>query len=157
MTVLTVAEVNRTYDLVVFDGAVATGEAQLSMQLAADGQGGKVCTGIQKLAQAFLVELLTEKGSVLYDPDAGTVFMIEARQGYFRTPTDVASAFNRSVMDIKAKFSALERATDPLDEQFSDADILSIIVQGDRVTLRIQLWSKALETRPIVLPVTLTP
>ena len=69
----TVADyVGRTIDVLAYDGAVPAGEVLLEQIMAQPGEGGKIATGMQKLAQRFILELFTETGSQLYFPNRGT-------------------------------------------------------------------------------------
>ena len=65
----TVADyIGRTVDVSAFHGVEATGEVQLRQVLAETESSGLVITGIQKLAQRFVLEFLTDQGSMKYLP-----------------------------------------------------------------------------------------
>lgn len=144
----------RTSDMVVFHGVQPTGDRQLTMALAEDRTSGAVVTGPQKVVQRFVLELLREKGTRLFDP-AGTDFMTEARQGYWRTPVDVMGAFARAVIDIREILNNEESTADPDDERFSDAILQSVQIQGDTVSLVIKIVTLAGDSRSFVFPLPL--
>lgn len=143
---------SRRVDVLAFAGARRTGEVLLEQALAAAGKGGEITAGIQKLAQWFLLELLTERGSLTYAPDQGTYFMQEARQGYLRTASDVQGAFARAVYAITLALQDDETEDDPDDERFHSAELLAITVSGTGASLTVRLLSKAGVYRDILLP-----
>ncbi len=77
--------IGRKVDVLAFQGPVPVGEVLLTQSLALEGTGGMVTTGINFLAQRFLIELLTERGSIPHWPIRGTTFMTEIRSQFVRT------------------------------------------------------------------------
>lgn len=142
----------RSVDLLLYDGMRATGDTLLTPALARPGQSGAEIAGIQKLAQRFLLELLTPAGSLQYLPARGCGFMDEARQGGWRTEADVEQAFYASLLGIRRNLVGEESANDPYDERFSDARLLSVSVTIDQVTLTIQVTSLAGTSRTVLFP-----
>ena len=153
----TVADyLGRIVDVLAFPGAKAQGEALLKQELASKDHSGYVCTGIQKLAQRFLLELLTEKGSMKYLPSRGTSFMIVARQGRLLTELDVRQEFNLALVDIERNLQAEENTTMPTDEQYDGSSLLSITIQPGFLSLRINVRSRAGTNRAVILPLPVT-
>ncbi len=144
--------VGRTSDLLMIDGASLTREQQLSQVLALPGNSGALITGIEKLSQRFLLELLTELGSLRYLPSRGCLFLIEARQGLWRSAGDVIASFNSSLLLVKRNLMADELDTDPDDERFGEAELESVSMTHDLAVLRVNLTSLAGETRKIIYP-----
>lgn len=56
-------------------------------------EGGLLVTGVNKLAQRVIVELMTERGSLQYQPLRGTGFPSSLRSKQNYTETDVLAAF----------------------------------------------------------------
>src|SRR5688572_29365121 len=100
--------VDRTVDVLAYHGGKAQGTVLLEQALALDGTSGKITAGIQKLAQRFMIELLTEKGSLKYLPNRGTDFMIDARAGRLQTSQDVFASFSAAVVDLKTNLQVEE-------------------------------------------------
>lgn len=141
----------RTVDYLAFDNAKKTGEALLNQTLAE--RSGALITGIEKLVQRFLIELLTEKGSLDYDLNRGTFFMTQLRSGVVRTSQELFAAFSSAEVDVRNNLRLEEDAdTDPDDEQYSLAILQNASLLGDTATLTIQVMSGAGESRTVIYP-----
>lgn len=152
---MTVAQfVGRTSDLLIFHGDFPGREQVVKQTLCPDGTGGYLCTGVQKLAQRVLLLLLTKKGSVRFDPEYGSIFMILAEAGGFRTVADVEQAFYGSKLDLTRQLSAAELDTDPLDERLDALELLNVTVAPGFVSLRIQMVTQAGSTYTFIAPIT---
>mgnify|MGYP000877176217 CR=1 FL=1 len=114
--------VGRKVDLLAFHG-YDSGDpsAPLEQSLAPDGTGGAVVAGVEKLAQRFLVELLTERGSLPYAAARGCSILSEARQGGWRSAGDVTRSFYSSLVDVRRTLLGLESDSDPDDERYASA------------------------------------
>lgn len=148
--------VGRQADLLAFDDATAAGEAQLRLALVYPGSAGALTTGIQKLVQRFLLELLTDRGSLQYLPFRGTSFLMRLRAGYVRTSQELFSEFTAAELLIRSNLRLEEIATDPLDERYRNAALLQATLDGDTAQLKIQITSQAGESRQIVYPLRTT-
>lgn len=142
----------RTVDYLAFDDAKATGNTLLTQTLVKAGQSGALITGIEKLVQRFLVELLTEQGSLDYLPGRGTFFMTALRAGVVRTSQDLFSAFSSAEVDIRNNLRQEEDITDPADERYGSAELISASLFGDTATLSIRVLSVAGESRNVIYP-----
>ena len=147
----------RVYDVLAFQGARLLGPVQLEQILFTEAAAGMLCTGIQKLAQRWVLEFLTEAGSIFYLPNRGTKFMTQFRQGVLRTEVDVFIAFNFAMNDIELNLPAEELDTDPLDERYASATLDSVTITTGTVVLHVTLQSLAGTDREIILPVATTP
>ena len=145
----------RTVDVLAFRGQTPTGTALLAQDLLSGG--GQICTGIVKLAQWFVLELLRIQGSAPFDADGGTLFYQRLASGRFRTDTDVYVAFGFAVGDITARARQVETAATPLDEQFAAAVLDAVTVAPGKVTLHVALTSAAGTARQVILPIPFTP
>lgn len=146
----------RTYDVLAFRGAVEHGEARLDQSLFDADSAGMICTGAQKLAQRFVLELLTEQGSIPYLPTRGTTFMTRLRRGQLRNEADVFVAFSFALNDIELNLTAEESAADPADERFASAALDRVFIEPGTVVLHVTLRSRAGAARKVVLPMATT-
>jgi len=149
--------VDRTVDMLAYQGgAVMGGEVLLTPTLASADNSGQITTGIQKLAQRFLLELLTEKGSMVYQEQRGCSFMEDARLGLLHTALDVLASFSASLVDIQTNLVAEETLDDPGDERFDSAEIINISFSGDSASIRVRVRSAAGISRDVIAPLNIT-
>jgi hypothetical protein len=144
--------VGRTTDILAFNGLELGHEVELEQTLAQPGGGGKVVTGVQKLVQRFLLEVLKEQGSDPYST-RGTEFMTEALSGYLNTVADVHGAFARAVLTAGINLRAEESESEPDDERFESAEILSVTLIQGTAAIWVKLLSRAGEDREAIFPV----
>jgi hypothetical protein len=145
--------VGRTVDVLAFDDAKATGDALLTQTLVQPGQSGALITGIEKLVQRFLLELLTEQGSMPYALARGTFFMTQIRAGMLSTSQDLFAAFGAAELEIRTNLRTEEDvATNPADERYKSASLLAASLQGDLAVLTIQVMSVADVSRTVIYP-----
>jgi len=144
--------VGRTVDFLAFDDAKASGDTLLTQALVQPGQSGALITGIEKLVQRFLLELLTEQGSLDYMLNRGTFFMTALRSGIVRTSQDLFSTFSSAEVDVRNNLRQEEDITDPADERYGSAKLLAASLFGDTATLSIQVNSVAGESRTVIYP-----
>jgi hypothetical protein len=143
----------RTVDHICFDDMMPGRDTQLTQALVKPGQSGALVTGIQKLMQRFTTELLLEKGTLRYLPNRGTLFMIDARLGFWRTPADVNASFYGSLLDLETNLVGEELVTDPPDEKYGSAELLSVAIPApDYANIRVLLNSVAGISREIIYP-----
>jgi hypothetical protein len=148
---------NRKYDYLAFRGVAAEGDAKLGLALYSEDTSGQIATGIQKLAQRWALEFLTEKGSMPGNPERGADFMTLVRQGRLRTQVDVISAFNTANLFITRNLRNEEYADMPDDERFTTAEILSVAILPGYVNLRVMIASRAGDERAVILPISTLP
>lgn len=148
----------RTVDVFAFDGVRRDGETLLAQELFNEEQSGLVCTGIQKLAQRFILELLTDAGSMQGKPAAGTGLLIAYRQGIVRSEMDAAQEWAFAVNDALAHIRAEELPTDPEDEKISGVRLTNVAFSpGISVAYTAVLTSAAGTDRKVILPLPITP
>lgn len=146
--------VGRTSDLLVMHGTFPDkGEQLVSQTLCLPSTGGYLCTGAQKLAQRVLLVLLTKKGSMRFDPEYGTVFMILAESGAWRTVADVEQGFYGAKLDLMRQLRAVETTSDPADERISDLALLSVSIAPGMVKLTIQMITLAGNSYKFIGPI----
>lgn len=134
--------IGRTVDIVAFQGSQPRGEVQLQQILVPPGSGGSISTGIVKLGQRFLIELLTIRGSVPHKPGRGSTFMGEVQSQYIRTVTDLYAALARGLLDVRRNLQAEESEDDPDDERFGGAQIVNVELQAGNAKVFIAVSSR---------------
>jgi hypothetical protein len=147
----------RTYDVLAFRGAAPSGEVRLEQSLFGPDDVGEICTGIQKLAQRFVLEFLTEKGSLPHLANRGCTFMTRLRTGLLRTEADVFIAFSFAMNDVELNLTAEEDGSEPDDERFASANLDRVLIEPGLLTLRVTVRSRAGTSRQPILPIATVP
>lgn len=146
----------RKYDVLAFPGAKAAGPALLSQDLLQNG--GSICVGIQKLAQRWMLEFLTIRGSMRYLQNRGSDFVSTLRAGSLRTDDDVRTAFLVARRQVSDNLLAEETDNDPDDERYASADLTAVTIQtNSTVVLNVEIRSQAGTSRTLILPLTVGP
>ena len=148
---------NRKYDVLALQNASTAKESRLDLVLYGADNAGKICAGIQKLAQRWLLEFLTEKGSMPGLPDRGCTFMTFVRRGVVKTQLNVTQTFNASNMRIRVTLQGEEYDGMPDDERLDDAELLSVGLLPGYMNLSIAITSLAGDAREILVPVATLP
>lgn len=146
--------VGRTVDISAFQNISASQKKLLTQALAGPGKGGVINTGIAKLGQRFLLELLTEQGSMKFLPNRGCGFMTEARLGQIRTQVDLTASLSRALLNVQTNLRAEELDTDPLDERYGSAELYFVEYSDNGAKASIRLTSLDPNAQ-IILPVAL--
>jgi hypothetical protein len=141
--------------MLALQGAQATREHLLSQTLFANS--GEVCTGIQKLAQRWVLEFLTQQGSMRFLPDRGCTFLTDFYAGRLRTELDVQQTFLAADLTLRSQFALEESEDMPADERYDYATLTDTTVTATKVTLRVQITSKAGTARAVILPIDVAP
>lgn len=144
----------RRIDVVAWHGSAARGVVQLQPFLVNEDSSGEICTGIVKLAQRFLLELLTERGSIKHQPSRGCQFMTLLQSGKARTTADLQAIFALAELEIRTNLHADELADDPDDERYAGATLIGTTVTPGRVIIGIRIASVA-ESVKVVLPISI--
>lgn len=161
--------VNRKYDYLGLQNTTGPGDRRLGLELFNKDTSGQITAGAQKLAQRWLLEFMTERGSMPGLPRRGSSFMRTARTGGFRTPLNVRTEF--AVSDLNIKNNLREEETDdmPDDERFGSAEITNVAIlpgfdvsqkSGTTATflmLGVKITSLAGDAREVVLPIEIVP
>lgn len=142
----------KTVDFLLYDGSQPIGDTQVIPALVQEGQSGALIAGPAKLAQRFLLELLTEKGSMPHDINRGTFFMTQLRLGLARTSSDLFQIFASSELDLRTNLRLEDDSSFPADERYDSSELLDASFVGDSISLRIQLNSVAGESREVLFP-----
>lgn len=148
---------NRKYDYLALQNNATGVKDNVALELYEKGNSGRICVGIQKLAQRWALEFLTEKGSMPGLPARGSDFIKLVRQGRLRNQLDVTQSFSDTNLRIRIELQNEEYAGMPDDERFDAAELLSVVVLPGYLNMRVMIKSKAGETREIILPVATLP
>lgn len=150
-----VTEQNETFDVMAFeaDDDLIVSQFQLTL---VSGDQGKLVSGIKKLAQRFLIELLTDSQSVSGGVIRGSEFIWRIRNGVISLPSQVYTEFALAKEEIREILVSEDFETQtPSDESFLDAELTDVFISNGRVELRISLSSLAGDQREFKLPINL--
>lgn len=148
---------NRKYDFLAFRNVAPGRERQLGLALYSEDSSGQLCVGIQKLAQRWTLEFLTETGSLRGQPERGSSFMIALRLRNLRTPQDVVFAFNAANLEIERQLRNEEYDGMPDDERYRSATLNSVTFFPGYLSLSVMIESVAGESRAAILPIETIP
>lgn len=118
-------------------------------------RSGAYVSGAQKLAQHFVAELMTRRGSVRFDPDFGCRLSEELRGCNMLTLGDLHGMLARGINDVVTNFRSRERITDTPDEMLAQASLVDMTQQLDRVVVSLRLRTEAGDNLVVRLPVEL--
>ena len=145
---------DRSVDLLILQGVAETGKNQVDP---AWGDVGYLCTGIQKVVQTWLVLFLTERGTVLNEPERGTEFLQAIRSGRIQVEEDIPAEFSMAADRISRTMDqdAADVGDLPDDERLDTAELseYSLDRLASYLYLKILIRSIAGEDRTIFLPV----
>lgn len=113
---------------------------------------GRQITGIEKLTQRFMMEFLTELGSMPYNPNRGCVFLAMVKAGV-ASERQVFDAFNASMLQVTNNLQSEESPDDPDDERFAGAILQSLVVTPGVAFLNVFVQSRAEAISEISVPV----
>lgn len=118
---------------------------------------GRAVTGILKLAQRVLLDLLTVKGSKPFDTNAGTSLLNFVRQGRIRNEIDAHTYFQYAVGELQQNMQDEETTDDPPDERFASLSIISLTFTPLQLAYSLKLLSMSGDSRTLTLPVPIMP
>lgn len=154
----TTAYDSRVFDVLAFRGAKSTGDILLTQSLFDAEAGGEICTGVQKLAQRWALEFLTQRGSMGFHMAArGTQFMTWAIAGRLRTEYDVQTYFGFAANQAKVNLLNEETADMHPEERFESAVLDRIEIAENGFALYVTITSQAGDSRAVILPVASVP
>ena len=151
---------NRKVDVLALDGSFLDKLFELDQHLySSTNTSGKVCTGIQKLVQRWLIEFLTPRGSLKYLPLRGSSFLPLVRSGRIRTELEASMIFNSSSEEVAFNLTQEDLGTTYQDdEKYGSVDLLGVqVVMGSKLTISIRINSLAGSSRVFVVPVSVVP
>ncbi|WP_353208386.1 hypothetical protein [Sphingorhabdus sp.] len=147
----------RKYDYLALRNVDTTAKAQLGLELFTQVDNGQICVGVQKLAQRWLLEFLTETGSLLAAPDRGCDFMVAVRQGRLRNVLNVRTTFSAADLDIRRNLTNEEYEGMPADERFGSVELTNETILAGFMRLDVKINSAAGTSRAIIVPIATLP
>lgn len=151
---------NRKIDLEIFqteNPPALLKELKFSMT---DGNVSRKLTGMQKLAQRYMITFFTAKGSVAFRPDYGSSFMPAINAGLLQSRTAVVQYFSFANIEVGQQLQLQDQLPEgvdmPADEKFARAYLMDYAVNTSeaRLYLKVKLESMAGAAYTFVLPVT---
>jgi hypothetical protein len=147
----------RKYDFLGFRNVAPRGERQLGLALYSEDSSGQICVGVQKLAQRWALEFLTEVGSMPGLPERGCEFMAAVRTQTARTEQEIIWAFLSADIDITRNLKNEEYADMPDDEKFKSATLTSVTFYPGYLSLHVMIESVAGTSRAAIMPINTLP
>lgn len=151
------AYANRKYDVLAFRNVGLGRDRQLGLALYSEDSSGQVCVGIQKLAQRWALEFLTEEGSLRGLPNRGSPFMTQLRTRNLRTTQDITFAFLAANLQVATQLRSEEYAGMPDDERFASASLTSVTFYPGYLAMHVMIESVAGDARAAILPIDTLP
>lgn len=148
---------NRIVDVLALQGAEESGIQRLQQVFFAPGNSGQVHAGVEKLAHRYLFEFMTELGSMPYQPEVGTAFLLEVKAGLILTEFDLQASFSINSGRAIANMRREDTGNEDLDEQISTAELIAFFLEGDQIELRVKITSLAGRSREVLLPIPVVP
>jgi len=147
----------RLVDLFIFQGAKLTGDQRILPGFDGDN-GGKVTSGIQKMAQTWAILFLTELGSIFYAPEVGSSFVTNFRLGTIRDESDLQAEFAFAAAQVADQLALVTQAAEtplPDDETLSSATLsrFNVNTATGTLSLYVRLTSQTGATHDILLPI----
>lgn len=103
---------------------------------------GTTVSGAGKLVQRFLIELLTPRGSDVYRPQRGSIFLTEWQNG-ITTEARLMQIFGLSEQQVRLQLQNEETSDDPDDERYVDASITKLEIASNQLRLYLTVNSRA--------------
>lgn len=113
----------------------------VEQSLADENSSGETVSGVPFAAQRVIIELMTIQGSIQYMPRRGSKFLTYLMRGA-NSERDVFVAFAAARNDILTNLQSEDLATDPLDEQIDNVQLLNLAVLPGSVMMRVGVTSK---------------
>jgi hypothetical protein len=148
---------NRVYDFLALQNVQSSGDAQLGLELFTPTNSGLITTGVQKLAQRWLLEFLTESGSMPGLPTRGTNFMTLVKQGRLRTTAAITAQFHFAAHTARIALSQEENDSWTDDERIGEVKLQSLAFLPGYAKLYVSVSSRAGNTREIIMPIATLP
>jgi hypothetical protein len=147
---------DRKFDILAFQPNKAN--LATDQELATSSSSGLICTGVQKLAQRWVLEFLTPAGSIPYKPARGSFFIQNMISGNIRTDVDVIAFFSSASTEVASNLLGEQTGSDTTDEAYADANLDRFSIGNDgKLTLYVTITSQAGSKRSVILPIPVAP
>lgn len=143
-----------SYDVAILQ---ADSSGNVVQDMASSTNNGYKVTGRLKLLQRFMIELLTEKGSLVYLPNRGCNFVPLVRSSSTGT-WDLIAAFSTALLDIIVNMSAEDTVREETDtaEMLSSVELVSLVMGDGTMALKVKLTSQDGMSFNAVIPLSFT-
>lgn len=118
---------------------------------------GRKITGPEKLAQRFLLELMTEMGSMPFAETRGSVLLSKLRSGSMYSELDVINAFYTALLDVSSNLQAEETEDDEDDERYGSVELIDVSVTPGSVSMSAHLYNLTGEVSLLQFPLSFIP
>ncbi len=107
-------------------------------------------SGAKKLCQKFVIELLTEKGSLEYLPERGTTFLSRIKSA--SKELDVIAAFSVALRQVIKNFKKEYDRDTPSSERLKSASIVNILVHDEAIQILLAVLTMDGRTEYVITP-----
>ncbi len=114
-----------------------------------DDGGMTTITHNKQLVEEFITALFTRQGET-WDPDLGCGFLSAVTTWQIRTPIDAANYFSSEVSGVLLQINDPDG---PDDEYIETAVFLSAAVEHTRISMRIQVTTRAGTAVTVLVPI----
>lgn len=149
--------IGRVFDMCALRGATPAGRTELRQTLFETESAGDVCTGVQKLAQRWVMKFLTIAGSMKFKPSEGTEFVLLYRRGLLRDESELQSAFIIAAVQVRNSMLAEETDSMHPEDRMGNATLEHLFVSNNYVALTVNITSLAGISRQVILPIPYLP
>lgn len=104
---------------------------------------GRLISGISKLVQSVVIELLTESDSFASDPQRGTNFLLDLRLRRFANESAILARFAAARIRLLRNLKSRVTATTPAEEKIKDVTVERIVIGNGVLLLHLQVVSEA--------------
>ena len=110
--------------------------------IVSSGDGERIY-GVKKLVQRVILELLTVKGSMTFNPEVGCTFLSNLKKKPIYSEFDVKNIFLAAKIDIINRLKQEEDTNTPDDERLENMSLTTITLVPGRLLLTIAIKNKA--------------
>lgn len=114
----------------------------MSQDVAIFTDDGRLLSGADRLAQAAVVEILTEKGSLVHDPLRGTDFLSRLRSIAVHTEYSALSALAAARLAVKRNFRSRQEADAPASERLATITVVRAVVTDGRLVVTLEVTNE---------------
>ena len=129
----------------------ADGGVFATQALADSMDSGRTVVGMEKLAQRFLLELLTPTDEIAQET-MGCPFIDRLTTGNFSSESDVFVAFSSAAGLVVSRLKEAETADDPDNERIASVRAVSLTLANGAMRLAIRLTNQAGTASNLTVP-----
>lgn len=145
-----------TYDVAAYQ-LPDSGSSYYTAALITSTSQGRLLSGPEKLAQRFLLELMTETGSLTFKPNRGCEFLTRILTRQIYNDAELINTFYIALTTITTNLQSEETASDPDNERFAKAELGSMTVSPGQLSLSVTVYSLTAEAIALSIPIAIYP